>query len=185
MDEYDIHDFPDVWSRVMGDEAEQENEVMPATKTADYLKAGQQPYDFPADVSPAGMENDAAALCRFIMNESSAFRYYAAMAARCRQSGAVFRRLSADEADHAKQLRAAYFILTGECFNKDAKAVCIISLSDALRTRFIEESKSSSDYLAAANASDNDYLKKLYSCLAADEKRHSAVIGNLIEQMMC
>ncbi len=185
MEKYDIQNFSDVWSRVISESGAAQSETRALPKASVSIETSELPDILPPDMSLHGVKSDVTLLCRFIKGEAADAKYYNAMAIRCRQNRTVFHRLSADEANHEKQLRAAYFILTGDCCGLNKDNFRITSLSDALRMRYIKETEGSFAYIEAARSAESENLRRLYTRIAADEKHHADVIEELIEHMVC
>ena len=168
MDQYDIsyanEHFAGVWNR-----------VMPVNS------------DMPGQNAPQKAEtNDEAQLRAFINDEAADCRYYTALACRSAsgQARRLFSQLASEENAHMRKLQTSYFILTGDTHCPPLDCPYIPSFLDALRTRYIGETKGAAEYLAAAERAGQERLSDLYRSLAENEKRHADSIAALIEQMM-
>ena len=101
----------------------------------------------------------------------------------CRVGGQVrqkLRMLAAQERQHAKKLSAVYYLMTGKkpCPDKP-KGPCIACTNEALRERYIEETKGAEKYCCLAEKAGT--FGDLFRELACEESRHGQMILNLLQ----
>lgn len=119
-------------------------------------------------------------LQKLIAQEWADCRTYHALAASAQGcTAAALRRISQQEADHARQLQAVYFILTGKqaprCCAARKKLCCNIAI---LRQRVGDEQEGAQTYHQIADQAGPYAM--LFSCLARDEESHAAVLLRLL-----
>lgn len=88
--------------------------------------------------------------------------------------------IGAAEAAHAKKLEAVYFLMTGKnpCVSApELPRIC--RFADTLRQRYFEEKKAHQEYLGAAQRTEDEKVKELLECLAAEEADHANIIWSL------
>lgn len=90
----------------------------------------------------------------------------------------LMRRLASEEAEHAKRLQAAYFLLTGGC----CRVTVVLPPQprllwrDRLRERYQEECRGAARYESAAGETADVCLARLLRSLSADEYRHAEAL---------
>jgi len=91
--------------------------------------------------------------------------------------------IGAAEACHGKKLEAAYFIMTGKhpCVPAP-KLPKICCFTDTLRQQYYEEIKAHREYLQAAQKAEDERVKELLECIAAEEAAHADIIWSLFVQ---
>lgn len=182
MDEYELQEFPEIWDRVT---ANAEPRITAAPRSG--ADRPTPPISFGGNnssIAPPIVDDDEDDLRDFIKDELSDCRCYRELACRCRPFANTFRQLAADEARHAKQLRTAYFILTGESFSHEPESCACRSLSEMLRKRYLAEMHGAEAYQKASENADGDRLRELFLCLSHDEARHACIISDIIGKMM-
>ena len=91
--------------------------------------------------------------------------------------------IGAAEAGHAKKLEAVYFLMTGKRPYVSAPELPRISrFTDTLRQRYYEEKKAHREYLDAARRTEDEKVKELFECIAAEEAAHADAIWSLFVQ---
>lgn len=101
----------------------------------------------------------------------------------CRIGGKLGQRLltiAAQERKHAKKLSAIYYLMTGKkpCPDKP-KCPCIACTNEALRERYIEETKGAEHYCHLAEKAGS--FCELFRELACEESRHAQMILHLLQ----
>jgi hypothetical protein len=143
--------------------------------------------DFPSNwgVLGPGSAEAIPLLQQFIRGELEDYRAYQALARRAGGNAArTLNAMAADELRHAKELSAAYFLISGVRYWPDpGKAPAPTSYLGALRDHFAEEQEGMMAYLAAAEATQDPCLQQLFFALAQDEWHHACQIRDLIVSM--
>lgn len=80
---------------------------------------------------------------------------------------------AADEKNHARRLRAEYFIRTGESYTPGGVCEPITGKMASLRTSLQHEQAGAAAYRNAAEQTTDPELRELYLRHAADEDRHA------------
>ncbi|NLM83781.1 MAG: hypothetical protein GX189_03625 [Clostridiales bacterium] len=135
--------------------------------------------------APPPMKTDAERLVKFIDAASAAAAIYRACASR--SSGKVRRELmalSSAQTTSAQKLRARYYILTGNNYAPPPCCPYIISLPKTLAMRFEAEKSAYSDYVKAANETQDTSLSDLYFALAALSQRNADALLCLLESLL-
>ncbi len=98
----------------------------------------------------------------------------------------LFRRLSSEEAEHAKRLQAAYFLLTGQRYDETVVVPPQPKLPwcDRLRQRYREETCGAARYRSAAAKTADACLKRLFERLSDDELRHAEYLQNHLSRIL-
>lgn len=98
----------------------------------------------------------------------------------------LMRALAAEEAKHAKTLRAAYYLITGRTY--DVTVVLPpqprLPWRDRLRERYHAETRAGESYARAARETPDRCLKKLFARLSQDEYRHAERLRELLERTL-
>lgn len=188
--------FDRVWQRVMGDapspvtwETPSDGSAaasLPAPVPGSDAKPDRPRGDFPTSAGVLGPASaDAVPLLQeFIRDELTDYRSYQALARRVGGNPArVLNAMAADELRHAKELSAAYFLISGVRYWPDpGKAPVPTSYLGALRQHFAGEQEGMLAYLAGAEATHDPCLQQLFFSLAQDEWRHACQLRTLVEQ---
>lgn len=124
----------------------------------------------------------------FLREEVAVARTYLAFA-RCAINGEarrVLRSIAAEETEHARQLQAVSFLITGKSYRVE---ICTPKFSmngycAALRARYHEEVCGGFNYERAAEETTDFCLKKLFSQLSADEYRHAELLRKLLAKAL-
>lgn len=124
----------------------------------------------------------------FLREEVAVARTYLAFA-RCALNGEarrVLRSIAAEETEHARQLQAVSFLITGKPYRVE---ICTPQFSmngycAALRERYHEEVCGGFNYERAAEETTDFCLKKLFSQLSADEYRHAELLRKLLAKAL-
>lgn len=127
------------------------------------------------------------ALQGFIEDELADRRYY--MAFSCQGPGwarQTLRDTAEDEGGHARRLMAAYYLITGQCYQPavSCERICVGQLCPALRDRYHAEACGALNYAQAADATTDPCLAKLLNELSEDEYRHAERMLVLLERGM-
>ena len=124
----------------------------------------------------------------FLREEVADARIYRALSRRTPvpEARRVFRRLAEAEAAHARRLRAAHYLISGDCYQV---TVCFSpthtdNLCALLRERYHEEICSGADYARAAERAADVSLRRLFEELSAEENRHTEQIRCLLERVL-
>ena len=171
MDLGDVNHYKDkfdaVWRRVMSENAE-------ASPQADYPKSNAR----------GGESTEAARLKAFMDDEACDAQQYALLARHFRgHAGQRLMGISSDERHHLKKLKAKYFILTGQTYTPPGSCPFVRSVRETLRQKVRGEAEGARAYLDAATDTAYDDLSETYRALAADEERHSQLLGGIIESL--
>ena len=123
----------------------------------------------------------------FIEEELADHRHYAAFVRQAPSAARpVLRQLGADEAEHARRLMAAYYLITGKCYQPHVSCdrVYIGPYCPALRERYHEEACGGLNYLRAAEGTTDPCLQKLLKELSQAEYRHAEQVMGLLEKAL-
>jgi len=154
--EHHVQQEARVWSRVMAS-GQQSRESAPACPTAESL-----------------ME-----LIRQELTNACTYRYLASRVC-CPGDREILACLARDEQEHAKQLSAAYFVLTGKkaCPGKPEHP-CVTCVAETLRQQYFGELEGAKRYDTMATGQ----FAETFQCLSMQEAQHAqkllCVMGNL------
>jgi len=152
-----LRDFESVWERV----------------------SQQQDTDTAA---PDRAPGESERLRAFMLSAGNAAALYAALARRFKGAAPVLTRLAADERAHLRALELEYYLLTGDSFTPPARQPEDgAHLLSTLRGAWQAEGRSEQSYLHAASISE---LGPLYRAHAENERRHRAMLRELISRVM-
>lgn len=174
--------------------------AMPAQPV--YPPAAQMPRQTPARMAPPDPPAAPQALdcygksseiylnqlTEFINDEYGDYLFYTAMANKAPTQNArrIFRSMARTELSHSKNFGAAYFLISGKRYTParaQAGSVQIPAYDQALRQRFMAETRDAAKYMAFANSTNDRCLKKLAMDTSADERQHAQHILELIQTM--
>ena len=124
----------------------------------------------------------------FLRGEIADARIYRTLA-RCAPHAEMrrtFWKLAEEEAGHARQLQAANYLITGECYRV---SVCFTpqkmkGCCETLRERYHEEVCGGFNYERAAEETTDFCLKKLFDSLSKDEYCHADRLRNLLAKAL-
>jgi rubrerythrin len=128
-------------------------------------------------------------LMEFINDEYSDHLYYLMLARRSPTAYArrLFNGIAADELRHSKRYAAAYFLITGKRYfptrNSIEPVVVPPSYIQALRQRYLAESRDAVKYRMFAQQTRDRCLTRIALATSEDEKRHAQNIMELIQSM--
>jgi len=122
-------------------------------------------------------------LLRFIRREASCADGYASLAARSRRRAAMFAGMAAQHREHARELSAAYFIMTGKRPRAASAAACMRPGLMSARERYLTERALERDYLEAAGRTDGQPAE-IYGRCAASARRRAEKLMELIGRAM-
>ena len=140
----------------------------------------------PCCMGSAAMEM-LAVLEGFIEEELADCRHYAAFARQAPSAARpVLRQLAADESEHARRLMAAYYLITGKCYQPHVSCdrVYIGPYCPALRERYHAEACGGFNYIRAAEGTTDPCLRKLLTELSEHEYRHANLVMGLLEKAL-
>lgn len=105
----------------------------------------------------------------------------------CQSAAQLLRCIAAERQAAARELSAAYYLITGACY---APAVTVesarwASLAEALRSCYHQEACSGFNYLRAADEAIDPCLEKLFRRLGDQAYRRSERVMALLGQMIC
>lgn len=179
---YDLHQYDRVWQRVAPT-----LEPYPEGKAS-----GESLARLPgAEKNPCCMGSSAAemleVLSGFIEVELADQRYYQALsrqAPNCWKQ--KIRELAADEGEHARRLRAVYYLITGTCWENSicCDRIYIGRWCQALRERYHDESCGGLNYIRAAEGTTDPCLQRLLRELGEDELRHADTLLMILADSM-
>ena len=129
----------------------------------------------------------AGRLMEYINDEYKDHLTYTALVRRAPTAAArtIFRNLAADELRHARQFASAYFLITGKRYFPDRRTVATPSMppySQALRDRYIAESRDAVKYRQFAREATDRCLRRMAIETSNDERNHAQQILTLIQQ---
>ena len=128
-------------------------------------------------------------LMEFINDEFRDSMYYNILARRSQNSGTrrMFKRIAADELRHSRRFAAAYFLITGKQYYPTRNTVEPVnvpqSFIQALRERYLAESRDVVKYRMFAQQSVDRCLRQMALMTSDDERRHAESIMELIQDM--
>ncbi|MBR3704201.1 MAG: ferritin-like domain-containing protein [Oscillospiraceae bacterium] len=146
-----------------------------------------------AEINPCCMgseaEQDLKVLVGFIEEELAQRRCYLGLSHRLCHSGAaqLLRSIAQEKKDAARELKTAYFLITGCCYQN---AVSIDhmrwhSLADALRSIYHQEACNAFNYRRAADESVDPCLQKIFDRLSVQAFARADALMELLGQMLC
>lgn len=166
--------------RMMPDEKSMDEE------TRQFMADG---YIMGSDCFGNGSKQYADRLMEFINDEFSDHLYYTILSGRSKTAYArrLFKEIAADELRHSKRYAAAYFLITGKRYfpNRNSIEPVVVPQSyiQALRERYLAESRDAVKYRMFAQQIRDRCLKKIALATSEDEKRHAQNIMELIQTM--
>lgn len=144
-----------------------------------------------AQADPCCMGTAAAelldVLTGFVEEELADCRHYTAFARQAPPAARqILRRLAAEEAEHARRLMAAYYLITGKCYQPHISCdrVYIGPYCPALRERYHAEACGGFNYIRAADSTTDPCLIKLLTELSEQEYCHANVVMALLEKAL-
>jgi rubrerythrin len=152
----------------------------------DFLSEG---YIMSVDCFGSNSTQYADRLMEFINDEYSDHLYYQTLSRRSTTSGArkLFKSISADELSHSKRFAAAYFLITGKRYFPTRTSIEPVvvppSYIQALRDRYLAESRDAVKYHVFAQQTSDRCLNRITEATSNDEKRHAQDILELIQRM--
>lgn len=155
-------------------------------ETRQYLAEG---YIMGRDCFGADSKQYADTLMEYVSDEYSDYLYYQTLARRAPTNSArrLFRAISEDEQRHAKRFAAAYFLITGKRYFPTRTTLEPVqvpsSYIQALRQRYLAESRDAMKYRTFAQNSRDRCLQIMALQTADDEKRHAQEIMQLIQSL--
>ena len=161
---FDRAKFDDVWRRVMPEAEEDRKERRAVT---------------------APEKDDISRLRDFMDDEAHDALLYSALASLCRgRTRQTLFQIASDERCHLRNLKAAYFIGTGEMYHPTDACPLIYAAADTLRGKYRDEKAGAAAYRAAAEKTTVKELADTYLAHAEDESRHAKMIRCIIINMM-
>lgn len=129
---------------------------------------------------------DLEVLVGFIEEELADCRHYTAFAQQTPAVRQTLQRLAAEEAGHARRLMAAYYLITGKCYQPHVSCdrVYIGPYCPALRERYHAEVCGGFNYARAADGTTDICLSKLLRELSEQEYRHANTVMALLEKAL-
>lgn len=146
-----------------------------------------------AELDPCCMGSNAAesvsVLTGFIEEELAQRRCYLGLSHRLCHSGAarLLQAMAAEKMAAAQALKAAYFLITGNCYMSTISIDHMRwnSLPDALRTAYHQEACNGFNYQRAADETIDTCLQKLLSRLSQKAFDRSEAIMALLSHLLC
>ena len=213
---YDYRMYDHVWQRVSpgcdpyGDihaaqnDHQQTGEMPPSTDSTsealrvqprqEVARAAQGEDTLPgAQLNPCCMGSNAMesieVLEGFIEEELAQRRCYLGLAARlCSSSAArLLRSLAQEKLEAARELKTAYFLITGTCYESIVSIDHMRwnSLADALRSCYHQEACNGFNYQRAGDETVDTCLQKLLSKLSCRAFARSDAISELLGYILC
>jgi rubrerythrin len=152
----------------------------------DFLSEG---YIMSADCFGSSSTQYADRLMEFVNDEYSDHLYYQTLSRKAAASGTrkLFKSIAADELLHSKRFAAAYFLITGKRYfptrTSIEPVVVPASYIQALRDRYLAESRDAVKYRTFAQQTSDRCLKRIAEATSNDEKQHAQDILELIQKM--
>ncbi len=131
----------------------------------------------------------ADTLKEFIMAELLDSRYYTILSQKApnKETTRIFKNMANDEYKHAKRFAAAYFLITGKTYfpsYNELPPVIVPSYKEALRDRYMAQSKDAIKYPLFAAQTTDPCLKHMAIKTGNDEEKHAEIIYELIENLV-
>ena len=124
----------------------------------------------------------------FIEEELAQRRCYLALSSRVRHNGAsqLLRSLAAEKLSAAQELKTAYFLITGSCYENiiSIDHMRWNSLCDALRSCYHQEACNGFNYQRASEETVDPCLKKILSHLSYKAFSRADAVMELLEHML-
>ena len=206
---YDFRQYDRIWERVapnlapypdMTPPAEQANQTPavpaapPASRPQEQASPAQvrQEGQLPgAEENPCCMGSAAAemvdVLTGYIENELADRRYIQALT---RQAPSWARQrlrdIAADQAAHARQLMAAYYLITGQCYQPSVSSerIYLGRWCPALRERYHAAACNGLNYARSAEDTTDPCLARLLNSLSVRSYRHAEELMSLLERSL-
>jgi rubrerythrin len=137
----------------------------------------------------SGSKQYADSLMEFINDEYSDHIYYQILSRRSptANSRRIFKQMSDDELRHSKRFSAVYFLITGKRYFPTRSTLEPVIVPpvyiDALRQRYIAESRDAVKYRMFAQQVNDRCLQRIAMSTSDDEKRHAQEIMELIQSL--
>lgn len=164
----------------MPDESQLDDEIR------DFMAEG---YIMGADCFGFRAKVYADRLMEFVKDEYRDYLYYTTLSRRAATASSkrLFRSLAADELRHSKRFAAAYFLITGKRYTPTPTSVEPVvvpaAFIQALRERYLAESRDAVKYRMFARQTNDRCLKRIALSTSDDERRHAQDILGLIQEM--
>ena len=173
MQDYDFRRYDGVWRRV-------EPTLEP------YPQDATERGSDPCCMGTAAAEY-AEVLAGYVAEERADRAWYLALARVAPQwARETLRALAADEAEHAKTLEAAQYLIGGSVARTEAlpRHDPPRSWLEALREAYHDESCTAMNYERSAEETTDACLAKLLGALGADEYRHAETVLGMLKRSM-
>lgn len=146
-----------------------------------------------AQLNPCCMGSEAMdsiqVLEGFIEEELAQRRCYMGLAARLCSNGAarLLRSLAQEKLEAARELKTAYFLITGTCYEGHVSIdhMCWNSLADALRSCYHQEACNGFNYRRAADETVDTCLQKLFGRLSDQSFARADAVMDLLGRILC
>ena len=146
-----------------------------------------------AEINPCCMGSEAMqdlkVLEGFIEEELAQRRCYLGLSQRLCHGGAarLLRSLAQEKKDAAQELKTAYFLITGTCYENVVSIDHMRwnSLADALRSCYHQEACNGFNYRRAADETVDTCLQKMLSRLSAQAFARADALMELLGQILC
>ncbi len=159
--------------------------AQPAPRSEDTLPRAQLD---PCCMGSEAMES-LEVLEGFIEEELAQRRCYMGLAARvCNNSAArLLRSLAQEKLEAARELKTAYYLITGSCYEGlvSIDHMCWNSLADALRSCYHQEACNGFNYRRAADETVDTCLQKLLGRLSERSFARADAVMELLGHMIC
>lgn len=190
---YDFRQYDRVWQRVRPTLAPYPDFPPPASPAMAELP----PADLPEDQLPGAQPNPCCmgsaaeemldVLTGFIEEELADRRYFLA-AVRQAPSWARqrLREMAAAEGGHARRLLAAYYLITGTCYQPavSRERIRLDGWCAALRERYHLAACNALNYARAADSTTDPCLTRLFNELSAEETCHADQLMSMLERSL-
>ena len=188
MNPANMADIPNVPANAVPDAPVRPGSGTPPDRTDDELQLFmEQGYLMGPNCFSRESQAYAGRLMEYINDEYRDHLTYTTLTRRAPTSAArnIFRNLAADELRHARQFASAYFLITGKRYFPDRRTVTAPPMppySQALRERYIAESRDAVKYRQFARETADRCLRRMAIDTSNDELHHAQQILSLIQR---
>ena len=154
--------------------------------TENLMRVWERVAPEPQEPEPAWEPDIVVRLRGFIENERDEAAVYGLLALKTRGSRAekTLRSIAEEEKRHERRLQSAYFLLTGDTYAPPARHPSAPYLLKTLRERYMGETAGAEAYDRAAAEVPDEGIQATLREIAADERRHGALLRSIIETII-
>lgn len=125
----------------------------------------------------------------FIEDEVAGRCFFLRFACRVRNPrvARTLRQIAADKAEHIRQLMAAYYLTTGECYRHSVQiaAPTVTGYCATLRSAYHEVACMGFNYMRAADGTADACLQKMFQIMGENAYHHGEMLLQLLAQNIC